>query len=215
MAMMSAAFAGEPARQVIVSAGKHDRKNTIVKISAPAPLTAVWQLRDDAGKVSPVQSDGQKDTWFILSELKAGQSKSFVLERADTDPSYKAPAGVSAERQGNVVNISIDGKAVISYQGDKTKLPDGYEPQFQRGGYIYPVFTPGGKLVTDDYPPNHKHHHSIWWAWTKTEFEGRKPDFWNMGSKGATVEFTALDAAVSEPVFLPPSTVTSAAWRSI
>ena len=67
------------------------------------------------------------------------------------------------------------------------------KPIFQRGGYIHPVLSPGGKQITDDYPSNHKHHHGLWWAWTHTEFEGRKPDFWNMGDSKGTVEFVALD----------------------
>jgi hypothetical protein len=47
---------------------------------------------------------------------------------------------------------------------------------------------------------NHKHHHGIWWAWTHTEFEGRQPDFWNMGDGKGTVEFAALDQTWSGPV---------------
>jgi hypothetical protein len=48
--------------------------------------------------------------------------------------------------------------------------------------------------VTDDYPTNHVHHHGIWSAWTLTEFEGRQPDFWNMGEGKGTVSWVGTDS---------------------
>jgi len=36
------------------------------------------------------------------------------------------------------------------------------------------------------------HHHGIWFPWTKTVFEGRAPDFWNMGDNKGKVEFAAF-----------------------
>jgi hypothetical protein len=74
------------------------------------------------------------------------------------------------------------------------------KPVFLRGGYIHPVFTPSGHLVTDDYPSDHYHHHGIWFAWTKTEFEGAHPDFWNVGDGTGRVEFVSLDGAWSGAV---------------
>jgi hypothetical protein len=83
---------------------------------------------------------------------------------------------------------------VLTFQGGPGELPrPDIKPIFQRGGYIHPVFTPSGRTVTDDYPPDHFHHHGIWFAWTKTEFEGRHPDFWNVGDGTGRVEFVALD----------------------
>ncbi|MFP5082199.1 DUF6807 family protein, partial [Pedobacter sp. JCM 36344] len=81
----------------------------------------------------------------------------------------------------------IKGKQVISLQNGKKDLPSGVDSVFRRGGYIFPIFSPSGLSVADDYPLIHKHHHGIWAAWTKTEFEGRHPDFWNMGDKTGTV----------------------------
>ena len=55
-------------------------------------------------------------------------------------------------------------------------------------------------MVTDDYPPDHFHHHGIWFAWTKTEFEGRHPDFWNVADGTGRVEFVAVDQTWSGSV---------------
>ncbi len=103
----------------------------------------------------------------------------------------------TANNDNGVVTLTVDGQKVLQYQGRPTELPEGYDPSFRRGGYIHPLYTPSGKVVTDDYPPNHKHHHGVWSPWTKTVFEGRKPDFWNMGQKSGRVEFVQVDGVRS------------------
>jgi hypothetical protein len=82
----------------------------------------------------------------------------------------------------------------LEYQAQPGELPrDNIKELFRRGGYLHPIRTPKGKVVTDDFPPNHIHHHAIWWSWTKTEFDGRAPDFWNMGEGKGRVDFVALE----------------------
>ena len=94
------------------------------------------------------------------------------------------------------MRVAVDGKPAFTYVGEPLRLPPGIEDVYERGGYIHPVMTPSGRRVTEDYPPNHKHHHGIWAAWTSTRFAGRTPDFWNMGDRKGTVEFERLGARV-------------------
>jgi hypothetical protein len=103
------------------------------------------------------------------------------------------PPPATLQRDGTNVTFARGNQTILRYNGDKTPLPNGYAAVLQRGGYLHPIYTPSGKLVSDDYPPNHKHHHGLWFAWTKTEFEGRHPDFWNMQDKKGGVEFVSLD----------------------
>ncbi len=108
--------------------------------------------------------------------------------------------GVKAVEDHTNVQITVDGRPVLTYHGAKAGLPRAdIKPVFERGGYIHPVLTPTGQLVSDDYPPNHLHHHGIWFSWTDTTFEGRHPDFWNMGESKGTVEFVKLSRAWSGP----------------
>jgi hypothetical protein len=200
----SAAFAAE--RAVTVSAGEFDRRQTPVAFELPkgvadeAPAAAsAWALHDDAGNSLPVQVDGTSHVArFILPELKANQTCTFRLTVVER-PAPAQRQMTATDHQG-VVTISVGDQPVLGYQAKKTDPPPGFAPQYARGGYLFPLYTPAGRLVTDDYPPNHKHHHGIWAPWTKTEFEGRHPDFWNMGEKTGTVEPVALDATWSGPV---------------
>jgi hypothetical protein len=54
--------------------------------------------------------------------------------------------------------------------------------------------------VTGDYPPSHVHHHGIWSAWTRAQFNGHAIDFWNMADKLGKVDFDALGALWQGPV---------------
>jgi len=198
LAVSAAEESAKKASIVVVSAGDHDRHETPVCVPLPDAAGTEWMMADEAGAAVPVQADGRKRLWFILPEVKAGQSKTYSLREGKA---ADAPGGVEAVKDGGVVKLTVDKKEVLRYQAEKSALPQGYEPAFQRGGYLHPVLTPSGRPVTDDYPPNHKHHHGIWTPWTKTEFEGRHPDFWNMGAKTGTVEFVALDGTWSGPVF--------------
>jgi hypothetical protein len=101
---------------------------------------------------------------------------------------------VTARHEGKQIIFATGDRELMRYQAEAGELPRAdIKEVFHRGGYLHPIYTPSGVLVTDDYPSNHVHHHGIWTAWTKTEFEGRAPDFWNMGDGKGRVEFVAVD----------------------
>ncbi len=110
-----------------------------------------------------------------------------------------ADAPVTAKREGKQIVFRAGTTEMFRYQAEPGELPRAdIKETFVRGGYIHPVSTPGGRVVTDDFPRNHIHHHGIWAPWTHTEFEGRTPDFWNMGDKKGLVEFVAVDKVWSD-----------------
>ncbi len=101
---------------------------------------------------------------------------------------------ITAVREGRQLVIRAGEKEILRYQAEAGELPrPDIKPAFIRGGYIQSIKTPSGKVITDDFAVGHVHHHGVWSAWTKTEFEGRQPDFWNMGAETGKVEFVALD----------------------
>lgn len=179
--------------QVTISAGKSDRDHAIVQFHLEPSSAA---LLDPAGRELPLTISPAGDATVILPHLAARQS--IVLRLQDLkirekDPAIQAVRNKSTEQ----VIFQANHKPILQYDGKATPLPAGYKPQYQRGGYIHPVWTPDGKVITDDYPSNHRHHHGIWAPWTKTQFEGRHPDFWNMGDGTGRVEFVELVNAFS------------------
>jgi hypothetical protein len=90
---------------------------------------------------------------------------------------------------------------VLRYWTDERPLPrPALDSIYLRGGYLHPVRTPSGRVVTGDYADGHAHHHGIWAAWTNTEFRGRTPDFWNMHDSTGAVVPMALDSTWGGPV---------------
>jgi hypothetical protein len=186
---------------VTVAAGSVDRKDGVVSFAMPKGLRAKsYALRGDAGSLLPLLVEQDGTATFVLPELKAGSTQRFRLEqlKANTRDATKSMQLVSDHDR---LTISAPGRKALTFQGGPGELPSaGIKPIFRQGGYIHPVFTPSGRVVTDDYPPDHFHHHGIWFAWTKTEFEGRHPDFWNVGDGTGKVEFVALDQTWSGSV---------------
>lgn len=77
------------------------------------------------------------------------------------------------------------------------RVPDTVDPVYARAGYLHPIYTPSGTVVTGDYAISHRHQHGVFFAWTKTRFEGREVDFWNTAKRQGVVrlsDFEALDA---------------------
>lgn len=186
---------------VTVAAGSLDRRETIVSFTLPEELKAKsYGLRDASGGLIQLQVDAKRLATFVLPELKAGATKKYRLEELKAS-ARSAAEGVHLVRQGNKLKITSASRPVLTYQAQADELPSPeIKPIFRRGGYIHPVYTPSGRIVTDDYPADHYHHHGIWYAWTKTEFEGRHPDFWNVGDGTGTVEFVAVDETWNGPV---------------
>jgi len=182
---------------VSVSAGASDRNETVVSFALPADFkSGSYALRDSSGQLLPLQIDSDRNGSFVLPALKAGQTRTYQLV-----PANDSKPGVDFTRRNEGLDFKIGSRNVFTFVTTPAAVPSkDIKPIFLRGGYIHPVFTPSGRLVTDDYPSDHYHHHGIWFAWTKTEYEGAHPDFWNVGDGTARVDFDGVDGTWAGPV---------------
>ena len=122
-------------------------------------------------------------------------------------------AEITAEKTGSVVRFAIEGKTICDYQMEPGELPEGVAASFAHGAHLHPIYSPNGKLVTGNHQPDHPWQRGVWIGWTKTEFGGSHPDFWNMGKDGkiaAEVRFEKLirltkNGFTSQHVFLDHS----------
>jgi len=106
---------------------------------------------------------------------------------------------VTAHRDGTQVIFRHGTREVARYQAEPGPFPRADIPEVQRrGGYLHPLLTPSGRVVTDDFPANHLHHHGVWSAWASAVFGEGKPDFWNLGLGHGRVDFGGVDRVFSE-----------------
>ena len=188
------------ALRVTVQAGEFNRKDAIVAFAVPDAARAWTRMEAESGGAVPFQVDAEGKGWFVLDELKAGDTKTFRVKAGQP-----AAEVVTAKKDGPVIRLAVKGQPVAAYQTTPSTPPPGVAAHYAHGAYLHPVHTPAGRLVTGDYPPDHKHQRGIFFAWTHTEFEGRTPDFWNMGKGNeakvtAATEFAGLDRTWSGPV---------------
>ena len=186
--------AGNKPATLTVQAGAFDRQNSPVPVKLPAELAGKrFELRGPGGRL-PLDVDAQGNGVFVLPALKQGKRASYQLR--ELRPEAAVATGVEVKRDRDNVEVTVGGKRLLRYQADNVPPRPDIAKDFFRGGYLHPVFTPSGVLVTDDYPKDHKHHHGIWTAWTHTEYQGRTPDFWNMGQKKARKDHVRTDDPV-------------------
>jgi hypothetical protein len=172
---------------VNVSAGAFDRHEAIVSLKVPQGWAAFTQAQAPNGSAVPFQVGADGRAWFVAPKLVKGAAETFYLKSAPLTAA--ATNRVTVERRNMDLALAITGRGeVCVYRAAPTPLPRAdIKPVFQRGGYLHPLFSPSGKTLTDDYPANHLHHHGVWVAWPRTEFEARQPNFWEMGVGTGTV----------------------------
>jgi hypothetical protein len=49
-----------------------------------------------------------------------------------------------------------------------------------RSTYIHPIYTPGGEVLTDDFPTDHFHHRGLFWGWPHVRVRGQNYDLWDL-----------------------------------
>jgi Methane oxygenase PmoA len=95
-----------------------------------------------------------------------------------------------------------DGKLVLR-EHSAPALVYNYGPQWKQGApedkrrccYIFPLYTPAGVSMLDDFPEDHWHHRGLFWAWPVVETAGKVYDLWmNMTVKDRSARAPSVSA---------------------
>jgi hypothetical protein len=72
-----------------------------------------------------------------------------------------------------------DGKMdVLTYRfGDQ--LEEGIDPEQTRSCYIHPLYSLDGRILTEDFPQDHLHHHGLFWTWPVVKTRGQDTQTWH------------------------------------
>jgi hypothetical protein len=178
--------------RLIVQSGEHTRHDCPLTVVLPrevAQLVRDWRLWDTSEeKPVPVPSQFLGQDHSTLAWILAGVVPPKTIRRFELRPA-KGGASPHQAPMSSVVNIlcgdsswdlRIGQRPVLRYHHQRTPPPDDIDPRYARSGYIHPVWTPAGEIVSDEFPPDHAHQSGIFLAHVKTEFEDRTPDFWNV-----------------------------------
>ncbi|NDV70074.1 PmoA family protein [Dysgonomonas sp. 25] len=116
------------------------------------------------------------------------------------------------EDTGRALEYKSGEKTLFAYNYATVYPPAGVDTVYKRSGFFHPVNDMAGETLTNLSPSDHYHHYGLWYAWTKTTFEGDEIDFWNVYKKQGTVrfrEFTEISdtgfSAVLDHIVYPDS----------
>ncbi|MCA9022578.1 MAG: PmoA family protein, partial [Planctomycetaceae bacterium] len=168
------------------------------------PHAAVY-LVDASGanpQMIPAQIEHRKPEadrlWFIPpGKTAAGMKRVFDLKAGHVDTKN----GVTIKDTGKAYQIRVGDRPVLNYNFKHISAPDSLDPLYGRSAHIHPIWTPGGKIVSDEFPPDHAHQSGQFLAYTKAEFEGRPTNFWEIKSNKGRVRFHKLISKQEGPVF--------------
>lgn len=208
MVFFSCQGIGQEIARFTVLAGETDRLDCPVGIvldqinynEDKGPLS-VFEVADD-GEIpvsSQLESGHVSRLWIILSgETPRGTSRSFIL-RQTVESEEDAP--VKLHKRHGQLRISSQERPVLDYQFETMFPPEGINPLFKRSGFIHPLRSPEGQILSRVQPPDHYHHYGIWGPWTKTHIKGREVDFWNLLKGQGTVQFGGFVSEVEGQVY--------------
>jgi hypothetical protein len=190
----------------VLHAGAWARSDCPIILDLPKALHGITSLavkNVSSGKTRPAQRIGERQLAFLLAEpIAAGESAEFrIIPQSETSAGIDPLSTGCTIRDGRIEHGRANQQPALVYQMAIADPPEGVDPRYRRSGFIHPIFTPQGRILTDDFPADHPHQHAIFAAWVKTEFEGRPVDFWNQLGGTGTVEHRRVLSSSSGPIF--------------
>jgi len=200
-----AGSASAPARtiRITVDAGACERLDTPVSVTLPKTPEGPFLLSEVVGgKRTPVFSqleagDPPRLTWILAGKTAAKATRTFELGPGE----LVVPGGVTVTKDDKTVVVTTGRRRALQYNHAPVPPPKGVDAKYTRSGFIHPLWSPGGAVLTQIHPKDHYHHLGLWSPWTNTTFEGRHVDFWNLKKGDGTVRFATFESVTSGPVF--------------
>jgi len=203
--LAGSAGAAEPLARITVEAGEYTRVDTPVSVSLEGVFLGAGEYfmveqRNHVREIfrAQIEEGNPAKLWFVLSgKTAAGTKRRFELFKA----SKGKGGGVSVKKGEKYYDIMQGGTKVLRYHHAIMPPPAGQDKLYERSGFIHPLWSPKGAVLTNIHPSDHIHHMGIWMPWTHTKFEGKVVDFWNLKSGQGTVRFKRFVSTTEGPVF--------------
>jgi len=194
-------------KRFTVEAGKYKRINTPVSVDISDLIISdslSYQLFEMV-KGKPVETASQVESgyntrlwWVLEGTTPEGAKREYVLY-VNQNVSYKS--GIKIEENNGLLRLTKDSKPILDYNIKLHYPPKGIDTMYKRNGFIHPMYSPSGNVLTRVDAPDHYHHVGIWNPWTKVKIRDHVTDFWNLYLHQGTVRFAGLNSTVTGPVY--------------
>lgn len=190
-----------------VEAGNFQRFNTPVSLdveAVPKSDTLGYLLLEKVkGKLIEksfqVEAGSVTRIWWILDgKTEAGARREFFLY---SDAPKVQPGSMTTSLTKDNIILKKGSSEILNYRKSILYPPAGVDTAYKRSGFIHPMYSPSGNILTRISPRDHYHHFGIWNPWTKVKIGDHETDFWNIGSKQGTVRFAGINSVIDGPVY--------------
>lgn len=124
---------------------------------------------------------------LVLTACGTGSGADAPADTAsESAVSPDSAAGFSLYEEDGRLLVREEGTPVLAYNFEP-QLADGVPERYRRAGYIHPVWSPDGTVLTDDFPEDHYHHRGISWMWPRVRVGDAQYDLWHL--QGVRQEF--------------------------
>lgn len=155
--------------------------------------TGVW-----GGVLGQFSNFNQKMKYLLLSFSFLILVFSLSGCKAPKSPSEStSPSNVHFEKSPTGLTAMVGDRPVFTFNTSTLMPPEGLPAYYQRSGFIHPLFSPSGQILTDDFPVDHAHQHGIFLTWVNTTFKGAHVDFWNQQNEEGTVRLVEVIDTIS------------------
>ncbi len=105
------------------------------------------------------------------------------------------------DAEGRSLQVLEGGRPALTYNYGMM-MKSGVPEDRRRSCYVHPMITPGGIMITDDFPADHYHHRGLSWMWPIVEVAGERHSLWDI--RGVRQKFERWAGRSSAP---PPARV--------
>jgi Family of unknown function (DUF6807) len=181
-----------------------------LEVPVRTDLDAITFLSDTALSLVEIQGDKKSPVpfqiengeqrilyWLIKPDNRSGKH---VFELLKGKPE-KWRNSIQTKAADGLMTIYAGDRKLLGYQYATAYPPAGIDSAYQRSGFIHPLWSPHGQVLTQIQPADHYHHYGIWNPWTHTVFEADTVDFWNLAKRQGTVRFAKFVSVSDGPIF--------------
>lgn len=187
-----------------------DRPTAGIEVPAHLALGSITHVHDSALRLVEVRGSSRTPVDFqiehgkerIITWLVKGDAgkRTYELVREGGSRSKEVPS-IKTEINDGALTLKAGNNNLLRYHFETVYPPANIDSVYGRSGFIHPLWSPRGEVLTRIQPPDHYHHYGLWNPWTHTLFEGDTVDFWNLNARQGTVRFEHFISTTEGNIF--------------
>ena len=136
--------------------------------------------------------------WILDGTTESGKTREYFLFK---DVPLIVENKITTVVTHESIVLKSGNSEILHYQTAILYPPAQIDTAYKRNGFIHPLITPSGNILTRVSPPDHYHHVGIWNPWTRVRIGKHVTDFWNLYEKQGTVRFAGINSIINGPVY--------------